>query len=162
MPIEKTIFHDDGNDNVVTLYSLTNGRLTVKIIDYGATIVQILYPDHNHIERDVVLGFDDLDGYRSELNPYFGSTIGRVANRIANGKFCLNGKQYQLYTNNVHYSLHGGRIGFDKRQWKLSNETDRSITLMYQSNDGEEGYPGTLIVWIQFKVTDSEDRKSVV
>ncbi|KAH9426227.1 hypothetical protein DERP_007167 [Dermatophagoides pteronyssinus] len=158
MPIEKTIFHNGGdNDNIVTLYSLTNGRLMVKIIDYGATIVQIKYPDNNQIERDLVLGFDDIFGYKSKLNPYFGSTIGRFANRIANGTFCLDGQQYHLHRNNGENSLHGGQIGFDKRQWKLSNETDYSITLMYRSFDGEEGYPGTLIIKVRFEITDSDE-----
>lgn len=158
MLIEKTTFHEGGdNDNVVTLYSLTNGRLTVKIIDYGATIVQIRYPDRDHIERDVVLGFDEFASYKSKLNPYFGSTIGRVANRIAKGTFRLNEQQYQLYQNNGENSLHGGLIGFDKRQWKLSNEADRSITLMYESFDGEEGYPGTLIIKVRFEITDSDE-----
>lgn len=166
MSATKSIYpnkENDSNSDPITLYTLSNKAKTliVKIIDYGATIVQILFHDQDLIQRNVVLGYDNLNNYRnSNYNrSYFGATIGRVSNRIANGSFYLNGHHYQLYQNNGPNSLHGGQIGFDKRKWELISNTPNLLKLKYRSPDGEENYPGTLITTITFTVTESNELK---
>jgi len=145
----------------VDLYVLKNGHLTVKIMTYGATITSIETPDKRGKIDDVVLGFDDLAGYLGK-HPYFGSTVGRVANRIAKGKFSLNGHEYTLATNNGPNTLHGGLKGFDKVVWKaeeLETGDGPSVRMSYTSPDGEEGYPGDLKVSILFTVTADDKLK---
>lgn len=131
----------------VYLFTLTNRNgMTVKITNYGAIITQILVPDKNGKLGDVVLGYDSLKDYVAN-NPYFGCIAGRFANRIAKGKFTLDGKEYTLAVNNGNNSLHGGIRGFDKVVWVASEFSDSSkvgLTLNYFSKDGEEGYPGNL------------------
>jgi aldose 1-epimerase len=108
----------DGQD--VFLYTLTNGSMTVKITNYGGIVTELWVPDKKGVQKDVVLGFDKLDGYLAQ-HPYFGSIVGRYANRIARGKFRLEDVKYTLATNNGPNHLHGGNRGFDKRVW--STET---------------------------------------
>ncbi|MBV8318997.1 MAG: galactose mutarotase [Planctomycetaceae bacterium] len=142
----------------VELYVLKNGRMTVKVMTYGATITELHVPDRRGTPGDVVLGFDDLEGYLGN-NPYFGATIGRVANRIAGGKFALEGKEYALALNDGPNSLHGGRKGFDKVLWKaeeVSGPDGPAVKLTYLSRDGEEGYPGNLSASVTFTVTDDD------
>ena len=140
----------------VELYVLKSGKLTVKVMTYGAIVTEIDAPDRNGTLGDVVLGFDSLDGYFTK-EPYFGATVGRVANRIAKGKFTLGGHEYSLATNDGPNSLHGGIKGFDKVVWKAEQPvgTDNAISvkLTYHSPDGEEGYPGNLSVSVTFTVT---------
>ena len=129
-------------------YTLKNGQITVKVITYGAIVTEIDTPDRDGKVDDIVLGFDNLEGYLG-THPYFGATVGRVANRIAKGKFTLNGQEYSLATNNGPNALHGGLKGFDKVVWKAkANETSDgpSVTLSHRSADGEEGYPGNVDV----------------
>lgn len=137
-------------------YTLETATMTVKVIPYGAIVTEIHVPDRHGTLGDVVLGFDSLDGYLG-THPYFGAAIGRVANRIAGGKFTLDGKTHTLAVNNGPNSLHGGLKGFDKVFWKTlgvdaSNE-GASLKLTYHSPDGEEGYPGNLDVKITYTVT---------
>lgn len=158
MPVTKSTFDQANN---VTLFTITNAsnQLTVKVADYGATLVSVIFADRSNTPRDLVLGFDDLAGYQSKAlrNPYFGASIGRVANRIANASFALNGHQYQLYANNGANSLHGGAKGFDKRKWSLVGEDAFSVTLSLKSESGEEGYPGAVTVQIKFSVTGDNE-----
>ena len=143
------------------IYTLTNIQgASVSIIDYGATIVSINVPDKDGVMGDIALGFSSLEGYLQENNLFFGSTVGRYANRIARGKFTLNGKEYTLAANNGVNHLHGGHKGFDKVLWRVkeSGENDiAGITLEYVSLDGEEGYPGTLKVSVGFILTDKNE-----
>src|SRR5215207_4746388 len=104
----------------VKLYTLTNGRgAVVKITNYGGTVTELHVPDKAGQMADVVLGFDNLDGYLSGKSPFFGCLVGRVANRVAKGKFTLNGKEYSLFVNNGPNALHGGKKGFDKQVWEF-------------------------------------------
>jgi len=144
----------------VHLFTLTNvNAMEVAITDHGATVVSIKTPDRSGIFADVVLGFDDLNGYlRNE--PYFGVTVGRYANRIANGRFTLDGVEYQLAQNNDGNSLHGGLKGFDKVLWDTkgtANSEEPALELTYLSKDGEEGYPGNLIVKVQYTLTANNE-----
>jgi aldose 1-epimerase len=140
----------------VYLYTLTNKSGTeVKITNYGGIVTSWITPDKNGQKSNIVLGFDDLKGYQGKT-PYFGATVGRYGNRIANGRFTLDGKEYKLATNNGKNHLHGGIKGFDKVVWDAdqTDENSPSLTLHYLSKDGEEGYPGNLNVTVKFTLTD--------
>ncbi len=159
--LSKMEFGKTPDGTPVELYVLKNGQVTVKVMTYGAIITEIDAPDRNGKEGDVVLGFDSLEGYLGK-HPYFGATVGRVANRIAKGKFTLNGQEYTLAVNNGPNSLHGGLKGFDKVVWKaepISRPEGPSVKLTYRSPDGEEGYPGNLDVSVQFTVTGQNELK---
>jgi aldose 1-epimerase len=147
----------------VTAYSLTNAAgAKVKIIDYGAIVTEIHVPDASGKLGDVALGFSNMDGYLKG-HPYFGSNAGRCANRIAKGKFKLDGKEYTLATNNEPNHLHGGKEGFDKKMWKAEKQVIGSdgptITMSYTSKDGEEGYPGNLTVKVTYTLTNDNALK---
>ncbi|MDB4370420.1 hypothetical protein N9Z23_03910, partial [Akkermansiaceae bacterium] len=135
------------NGKPVELYTLANeSGASVSITNYGGTVTSIVVPDKTGKMGDVVLGFDTVAEY-VEKSPYFGCITGRYANRIAKGRFTLDGKEYTVATNNDPNHLHGGLKGFDKQIWKakIGNNTDNpTLTLTYTSPDGEEGYPGTL------------------
>jgi aldose 1-epimerase len=143
----------------VFLYTLTNSKgVLVKITNYGGTITSFITPTKTGANSNIILGFEELSGYLAHP-PYFGATVGRYGNRIANGKFTLEGKPYTLATNNGKNSLHGGLKGFDKVVWDaapLDNNTP-SLTLNYLSKDGEEGYPGNLKVSVKFSLSDDDE-----
>jgi aldose 1-epimerase len=113
-------------------------------------------PDRAGQRADVVLGYDDMAGYQSAGNPYFGACCGRYANRIANGKFMLDGIAYQLAINNGGNALHGGLVGFDKKVWDAEMVGD-SVRMSLASPDGEEGYPGMLRVGIVYRLSDENE-----
>ncbi|XP_049840157.1 galactose mutarotase-like [Schistocerca gregaria] len=138
----------------VRRFTLTNSNgMSVQIITYGATITSLKVPDKTGNVEDVVLGFDNLDGYRQSQNPYFGATVGRVANRIANGTFQIGNQTYVLNKNeNGKNSLHGGLVGFDKVLWE-SHVHGKKVTMSYLSKDGEEGYPGELLAQVTYHLT---------
>jgi len=143
----------------VYLYTLTNANgVQVKISNYGGTITSWTTPDNKGNNSSIVLGFDQLQGYLDKP-PYFGATIGRYGNRIANGKFSLEGNNYQLATNDGKNHLHGGSKGFDKVVWdaNLLVKNYPSLTLNYLSKDGEEGYPGNLKVTVTFTLSDDNE-----
>jgi aldose 1-epimerase len=139
------------------VYTLTNAKgMKAKIMTYGATLTELWVPDRIGKLGDVVTGFESLEGYLKG-HPYFGSTVGRVANRIAKGKFTLGGKQYTLATNNGPNHLHGGTVGFDKKVWKATPKRTAdgpAVEFTYTSPDGEEGYPGTLKTAVTYTLTD--------
>ena len=141
----------------VTKYTLENANgMQVSVINQGGIITEIMAPDKNGELADVTLGFDSIDGYLAEY-PYFGAFIGRYGNRIAEGKFSLDGKDYTLPINNGPNSLHGGDKGFDKKYWSMDTlrEADRvGVRLTGSSPDGEEGYPGTLTVTVDYWLDD--------
>jgi aldose 1-epimerase len=148
----------------VYLFTLENRNgMVVKITNYGAIITQIIVPDRNGKMGDVVLGYDSLEGYIAN-NPYFGCIAGRYANRIAKGKFTLDGKEYTLAVNNGNNHLHGGIKGFDKVVWvgsEFSDTAKAGVTMNYFSKDGEEGYPGSLHVVVTYTL-DNENGFSTV
>ena len=136
----------------VNLYTLTNrSGMRVAITNYGGRIVSIIVPDRKGQMADVVLGFDNLDGYLA-TNPFFGALVGRYANRIGGAKFTLDGKEYHLAANDGPNSLHGGVKGFDKQVWKAREIPGQhpGLELTYLSKDGEENYPGNLSVKVVY------------
>src|SRR5438874_2681490 len=141
----------------VDLFTLRNKQGTeVKISNYGGIVTSFKVADRNGKMGDVVLGYDNLDGYLTN-SPYFGAIVGRYANRIAKGKFTLEGKEYSLATNNGPNALHGGIKGFDKVVWapKVRATLDGpALELTYTSKDGEEGYPGNLQVTAVYTLMD--------
>ncbi len=157
MNISKQHFGQTEDDTPVNLYALTNDNgLEIKITNYGGVIVSILAPDRNGKLDDIILGFDDLVGYLAN-NPYFGCIVGRFANRIAGGKFTLNGVESSLALNDGQNHLHGGMKGFDKVVWQakdFAGEGEVGLNLTYQSPDGEENYPGTLSVKVVYTLNN--------
>lgn len=148
----------DGKE--VQLYFLKNKNgLEMAVTNYGAKVVSLLVPDKNGVFEDIVLGFDNIDGYLNAHEPYFGAAIGRYGNRIANGKFTLNGQQYELATNNSPNHLHGGEKGFNAQVWNATQVDDHSIEFSRLSQDGEEGYPGNLQVTMIYSLTDDNEFK---
>jgi len=148
-------------DGTAYLYTLTNKNgMKVDISNYGGIIVSLVVPDKNGAMADVVLGFDSLSGYMSSANPYFGGIIGRYGNRIAKGKFSLNGAEYTLATNNDANHLHGGEKGFDKVIWnakETSGGDSKGVELSYRSKDMEEGYPGNLNVKVFYLLNNQNE-----
>lgn len=144
----------------VDLFTLTNRNgVQAKITSYGGIVVSLKVPDRDRKFDDVVLGFNDLDSYLKG-HPYFGAIIGRYGNRIAKGRFALNGVEYKLAVNNGENHLHGGIKGFDKVVWTAKETKTRlgpAIALTYLSKDGEEGYPGNLQVRVVYTLTDSNE-----
>lgn len=141
----------------VEVYTLQNTHgMQVKVMTRGATVTHIFVPDKNGKTADVVLGFDDVSGYESEGNQYFGCTTGRVANRIAKGQFELDNRSYQLAINNEPNHLHGGvENSLDKVIWKATpfeSDAGEGVAMRYVSPHGEEGYPGTLSIKVTFTV----------
>ncbi|MDR1172363.1 MAG: galactose mutarotase [Bacteroidales bacterium] len=148
----------------VELYTITNNSGAVmKVATYGGTITELYVPDKNGQMGDVVLGFDKLAGYISpeyeKSNPNFGALIGRYGNRIAEGKFTLDGVEYTLATNNGKNHLHGGNIGFNRVVWEAKPVGDNALELTYTSKDMEEGYPGNLQVTVTYTLTDANELK---
>ena len=155
--VQKSSFGKLPDGTEIEQYTLRNVKgATAKIITYGATVTELWIPDRSGKNADVVLGFDKLDGYVGD-HPYFGGTIGRYGNRIAKGKFTLDGKEYSLFLNNGPNSLHGGKVGFNRRVWKaepVKVAHGAAVKFTYVSPDGEEGYPGTLTVQVTYELTD--------
>ncbi|MCC6863076.1 MAG: galactose mutarotase [Bryobacterales bacterium] len=144
----------------VRLFTLTNaGGMEVAITNYGGIVVSVKTPDRSGTIGDVVLGFDSLDGYLGP-HPHFGSLIGRYGNRIAKGRFTLNGVEYKLAQNNGENHLHGGIRGFDKVVWQarpLTGGDAPGVVLTYLSRDGEEGYPGNLSATVVYSLTPNHE-----
>lgn len=160
--VEKTSLGRLPDGSEVERYTLRNDKGAVaKIITYGATLTELWMPDRSGKNADVVLGFDNLAGYAGD-HPYFGAIVGRYANRIAKGKFSLDGKEYSLFINNGPNSLHGGKVGFSRKIWKaepLKLAHGAAVKFSYVSPDGEEGYPGTLTVHVTYELTDDNALK---
>jgi aldose 1-epimerase len=144
----------------IFLYTITNKNgTTIKITNYGGIITSIMVPDKNGRFGDIVLGYDSLSGYLA-ATPYFGAMVGRYANRIAKGKFSLDGKRYVLAVNNGSNTLHGGIKGFDKVVWEsaaYSDTAESGIVLTYLSKDGEEGYPGNLRAKVTYALNNQDE-----
>lgn len=159
--IMKQAFGKTAEGTPVDVYTLSNKNgMTAKIMTYGATLISLNAPDKSGKMADVVLGFDTLDPYLKG-HPFFGSIAGRVANRIAKGKFTLDGKEYTLAVNNGPNSLHGGLKGFDKKVWKatVTKGEPAGVEFALKSPDGDEGYPGNLAVTVTYTLTDENEIK---
>jgi aldose 1-epimerase len=158
--VQKSPFGNTADGTPVEIYTLRNSSgMEAHIMTYGGTVVSLKVPDKNGKLGDVVLGFDDLDGYLTN-SPYFGALIGRYGNRIAKGQFTLDGQTYMLATNNAPNHLHGGLKGFDKVVWTavpVDTYYGPGLQLTYLSKDGEEGYPGNLSVTAIYTVTEKNE-----
>lgn len=146
----------------VYLFTIRNTKGTsVSITNYGAIITSFKIKMADGSLNDIVLGFEDVKDYLSENYlthyAYFGAACGRYANRIKNGKFSLDGKEYQLSQNMSNDQLHGGHEGFDRKIWKLKSAIDNSIELSYLSKDGEEGFPGNLETTVRFELNNNDE-----
>jgi aldose 1-epimerase len=159
--VQKKEFGQTPDGTPVELYILTNAHgVTAKVITYGAALTELHVPDKAGKSADVVLGFDDLAGYLSPKNPYFGANAGRVANRIAGAKFTLDGREYKLEANNGPNTLHGGKKGFNRVVWKarpLPTKGGAAVQFTYLSPDGEEGFPGNLETAVTYTLTDANE-----
>jgi len=150
----------------VELYTLrSDDGLMARVMTRGATLVELHVPDATGTTADVVFGFDDVAGYESSANAYFGCTTGRVCNRIANGRFSLNGQTYELAVNNGPNHLHGGvDRSLDKVIWTaepFADDQRQGVTFCYSSLDGEEGYPGTLDVQVTYSITKGSNALTI-
>jgi len=158
--IQKEDWGADSSGQAVSLYTLTNAAGTeAKVTDFGGRIVSLKTADRSGNFADIVLGFDNLDGYLRK-NPFFGALVGRYANRIANGKFELNGHTYELARNNGPNALHGGLRGFDKVIWDsqiIDTGNGLALELSYVSINGEEGYPGTLKAFVTYSLNERNE-----
>ncbi|HEX5082855.1 MAG TPA: aldose epimerase family protein [Blastocatellia bacterium] len=158
--LKKEDFGKTKDGQSVDIYTLTNANgVEARITTYGGIIVSLKTPDRAGKLDDIVLGFDSLDEYLKG-NPFFGAIAGRYANRIAKGRFTLNGAEYKLAVNNGENSLHGGIVGFDKVVWKarpVPTKEGVALELAYLSKDGEEGYPGNLSVKVVYTLTDKNE-----
>ena len=144
----------------VKLFVLKNsGNFQVAITNYGGRIVSMLVPDKDGKPFDVVLGYDSLKSFQKPKEPFFGALIGRYGNRIAKGKFAIDGKNYQLDINDGVNTLHGGFNGFYAKVWDAKQVSPKSLELSYKSKDGEGGYPGNLTVKVVYTVTDDNALK---
>ncbi|HEX6717957.1 MAG TPA: aldose epimerase family protein [Pyrinomonadaceae bacterium] len=152
----------DAGENI-DLYTLRNAHgAEAKIMTYGAILVSLKVPDRSGKFDDVVLGFSDSDSYLKKNAPYFGAIVGRYGNRIAKGRFTLNGVEYKLAVNNGENHLHGGIKGFDKVVWtghEMKTKAGPAVVLTYLSKDGEEGYPGNLNVRVVYTLTNNNELK---
>ncbi len=162
MSITSKPFGQTADGKQVDIFTLTNNNgLVAQITNFGGIVTSLSVPGRDGKFADVVLGFDDLDGYINE-HPYFGAIVGRVGNRIAKGKFTLEGKEYTLAINNRPNHLHGGLKGFDKVVWTsqaIETAEGPALRLMYTSPDGEEGYPGTLTCGVTYTLTNDNTLK---
>jgi aldose 1-epimerase len=161
--VKEEIYGEMSDGRKVRIFTLTNKNgLKAKVTEYGAILVSMEVPDKSGKTADVTLGYDTLAGWLTNTN-YFGASVGRFGNRIKDGKFTLDGKEYQLATNNdpggIPCHLHGGLKGFDKVLW-TGKATDRNgVEFTYTSKDGEEGYPGNLAVKVTYTLTDENELK---
>lgn len=163
MSVNQESFGKTPDGQQVDLYTLTNSNgLRARITNFGAILVSLEVPDRDGKLADITLGFDNVDGYVSQ-SAYFGATVGRYANRIGKGKFKLDGKEYELATNDGENHLHGGVKGFDKVVWRLDDlkveDNQAMVKMSYISEDGEEGYPGNLACSVTYILTEGNELK---
>lgn len=161
--IAKEVFGTLPDGREVAIFILTNKNgLKARVTEYGAILVSMEIPDQSGKMADVTHGYDTLEGWLSN-DSYFGATVGRFGNRIAHGKFQLDGKEYRLVANNdpggIPCHLHGGAKGFDKVLWTGKATSPNSVEFSYLSKDGEEGYPGNLSVKVTYTLSDDNELK---
>ena len=160
LTVQREPFGQTASGEEITQFSLRNrSGMKVSLIDLGGIITSVEVPDRDGKLANVTLGFPDAEGYL-ENAPYFGGACGRYANRIAGGKFTLDGTEYSLFLNNGPNTLHGGKEGFMKKLWKaepFEGDKQAGVKLTYASPDGEEGYPGTLKTTVTYTLTDANE-----
>lgn len=157
---EKEGFQQQKDGKQVDIFYLHNGRLQAAFTNYGARLVSLLVPGADGQLRDVVLGLDSLEAYKSAWSSFLGATVGRYANRIAHGRFTLDGKAYQLATNLGDHHLHGGIENFQEKVWEATQPDDATIVFTYHSPDGEEGYPGNMDIEVRYELTTNHELKA--
>lgn len=145
----KSAFGKTPDGTAVDIYTLKSDLVEVRVMTYGARIVAISAPDRDGKMADVVLGFNNLDSYVADKKTYFGAIVGRYGNRIAKGKFTIDGRNYQVPTNNNENSLHGGTVGFDQHVW-TARAVAEGVEMTLVSKDGDQGYPGTLTAHVRY------------
>ena len=149
------------NGEIIKKFKISNANgISVEVINYGAIITNLFVPDSSGSIKDIVLGFNDFNSYYQN-NPYFGAIVGRYGNRISNGTFLLDDVKYELKKNNGPNSLHGGLVGFDKVFWKFIEQKsdNQSLYFEYHSKHMEEGFPGNLVVGVEYSLNDSNELK---
>lgn len=143
------------DDKEIMEYNIKNKHgICVHIMNYGATVTKLMCPDNKGVMGDIVLGFDEFDGYLQRDNPFMNCIVGRYANRIAKSQFSLDGVNYTINSNSPHYSLHGGITGFDKKIWNVVYQSEDTLILNYYSKDGEEGFPGNMEVEVKYMISE--------
>ncbi len=158
--VDSAKFDTTINGKAVKLYTLKNkGNMKAVFTNLGGRIVSLLVPDSAGKLTDVVVGFGSAAAYQNSTEPYFGATIGRYGNRIAKGKFTIDGVEYQSSLNNGANMLHGGKNGFQNQIWDATQPDNHTIILTYLSTDGEEGFPGDLNVKVTYTLTDDNELK---
>lgn len=158
--LSKSAFETTVDGKKTDLYILKNkNNMQAFFTNYGGRLVSLLVPDKNGKLTDVVAGFSSVDGYKNSTEPYFGATIGRYGNRIAKGKFTLDGKNYTLTINNGQNTLHGGKAGFQYKVFDAVQPNDHTLQLSYLSKDMEGGFPGNLKVKVTYSLTDDNELK---
>lgn len=161
--IDKSAFEKEVKGKPVSLYTLDSGNgLIVQVTNYGLRVVSIWTPDKQGKYDDVAIGYENIDRYLDNKGErFYGSIVGRYANRIAKGKFTLDNVEYQLPINNNGQTLHGGLEGLDRKVWSVDNVTNNSIDFSYVSPDGEEGFPGTVTIHVKYSVTPENEFKII-
>ncbi len=158
--IDKSGFDTKLDGKQVNLYTLKNANgLVAQITNYGGRVVNLWTPDKNGNYDDIVIGYENLEGYLNSNEIYYGTLVGRYGNRIAKGRFALNGEEYTLATNNNGNHLHGGIKGFSNVVWDAKQIDVQTLELTYLSPDMEEGYPGNLQVKVQYLLTNDNELK---
>ena len=144
-----------GDPAKLYIFKNPNG-MEMHVSDFGATLQKLIVPDKDGIKRDVVLGYDDPSGYEGPAGTFFGATVGRNANRIADASFIYNGKTYHLDKNNGNNNLHSGFDSWSFRVWKVKESTECSITFLMESPDGDQGFPGAVTAEVTYTLTDDD------
>ncbi|HWJ03684.1 MAG TPA: aldose epimerase family protein [Verrucomicrobiae bacterium] len=152
----KESFQDTIDGKKIDLFVISNEKTEVAITNYGARIVSYLVQDKEGRKTDIVVGFDSLEGYLGAEERYYGAIVGRYANRIAKGRFSLDGEEYTLATNNAPNHLHGGKKGYQDVVWEVVEATRESVSLRYFSADGEEGYPGNMDIIVKYTLSGDD------
>jgi aldose 1-epimerase len=147
--VTRSIWGHTADGTAVPIYEITGGRIKVRVAAWGARLVSVRTPDRAGKMADIVLGYDTLQDYVNDTKTYFGSTVGRYGNRIALGKFTLDGKTYQIPVNNGANALHGGTVGFDRKVWD-SHQIPDGVEFTLVSPDGDMGFPGTLTLHVRY------------
>ncbi len=160
----KTVLETKNFDTIidgkkVSLYWIENKGIKAAFTNYGGRLVGLWIADKNGKQTDVVVGMNSVKGFKNSTEPYFGATIGRVGNRVALGKFTLEGKQYQIPLNNGKNALHGGVKGFQDVVWNAEKTDEKTLVFTYVSPDGEQGFPGNLNVKVTYTLTDDNSVK---
>jgi aldose 1-epimerase len=149
----QTVVHGKPTD----LFYISSKNISATLTNYGARMVSLLVPDKDGNAIDVNVGFDSIEKYVTARDQCYGAIVGRYAGRIANGKFVLNGDEYQLTVNNGTNAIHGGNTGFQTRVWDVVQADESTVTFSYLSADGEEGYPGSLLVQVMYRLTKANE-----